>query len=201
MRCDQEQGAPMNSSLSTHPNLQGGISMLVQLDEKTWEVSDTDQLEKVLADLSDRAQAQGRMVTQLVIDDQPMTEQELVPPTLAKVVSTFGKISAKSERMDNILKNSQETAKKFGHQIRVDAQQLVEDFRRGKSGMRQLDQWFGQIADYLEWIQIQKSVSGESMTEPQDLSHWVNELMNARKSFDEVRVADMLEYEVIPRLP
>lgn len=175
--------------------------MLVQLDEKTWEVSDTDRLEEVLANLSDRAQAQGRLVTQLIVGDQPMTDRELVPLTLAKVASTFGKISAKSERMDNILQNSGETAKNFGHQIRVKAQQLVEDFRQGKGGMRPLDQWFGQIADYLEWTQIHQSVSGSSAMDPQNLSYWVNELMNARTNLDEVRVADILEYEVIPRLP
>ncbi len=175
--------------------------MLVQLDEKTWEVSDTDRLEEVLADLSDRAQAQGRLVTQLVVGDQPMTDRELVPPTLAKAVSTFGKIAAKSERMDSVLQNSEETARKFGHQIRMNAQQLVEDFRQGRSGMRQLDQWFGQMADYLEWTQIQQSMGRSLPKEPQDLPHWVNELMTARKNLDEVRVADMLEYEVIPRLP
>ena len=175
--------------------------MLVQLDEKTWEVSDTDRLEEVLADLSDRAQAQGRLVTQLMVGDQPMTDRELVPPTLAKVASTFGSISAKSERMDSILQNSDETAKKFGNQIRVEAQQLVQDFRQGKNGMRPMDQWFGQMADYLEWAQFQQSVSNAPSNEIQDLSYWVNELMNARKNLDEVRVADMLEYEVIPRLP
>ena len=175
--------------------------MLVQLDEKTWEVSDTDRLEEVLADLSDRAQAQGRLVTQLVVGDQPMTDRELVPQTLAKAASMFGRIAAKSERMDSILKNSGETAKKFGQQIRMNAQQLVEDLRQGRSGMRSLDQWFGQIADYLEWAHIQQSVGGSSPKEPQDLSHWVNELMNARTNMDDVRVADMLEYEIIPRLP
>lgn len=175
--------------------------MLVQLDEKTWEVSDTDRLEEVLADLSDRAQAQGRLVTQLVVGDQPMTDRELVPQTLAKAANMFGRIAAKSERMDSILQNSEETARKFGHQIRMIAQQLVEDFRQGRSGIRSLDQWFGQIADYLEWAHIQQSVGGSSPKEPQDLSHWVNELMNARKNMDDVRVADMLEYEIIPRLP
>jgi hypothetical protein len=57
------------------------------------------------------------------------------------------------------------------------------------------------MADYLEWIQIQQSVVGPQPTQSQDLSHWVNELMLARQNIDEVRVADMLEYEVIPRLP
>lgn len=175
--------------------------MLVQLDEETWEVSDTVRLEEVLANLSDRAQAQGRLVTQLLVGNQPMTDRELVPPTLARVASSFGRIEAKSERMDSILQHSAETAKKFGQQIRLQGQQLVEDFRQGKSVMRQLDQWFGQIADYLEWLKTQQPTSGSQPEALQDLSYWVNELMNARQNLDDVRVADVLEYEVIPRLP
>ncbi len=175
--------------------------MLVQLDEETWEVSDTDRLEEVLANLSDRAQAQGRLVTELTVGNQPMTDRELVPPTLSKVASSFGSIAAKSERMDSIVQHSGETGKKFGQLLRSRAQQLVEDFRQGRGVMRQLDQWFGQIADYLEWVEVQRSVSGLPSKEPQDLAYWVNELMNARKNLDDVRIADMLEYELIPRLP
>ncbi len=175
--------------------------MLVQLDEDTWEVSDTVRLEEVLANLSDRAEAQGRLVTQLTVDNQPMTDRELVPPTLARVASSFETITAKSEQMDSIIQHSGETGKKFGKQIRLCAQQLVEDFRHGRGVMRELDQWFGQMADYLEWAQIQQSIKGSQPNEQQDLSYWVNELMKARKNLDDVRVADMLEYELIPRLP
>jgi len=175
--------------------------MLVQLDEDTWEVSDTDRLEEVLANLSDRAHAQGRLVTELTVGNRPMTDRELVPPTLAKVASSFGSIAAKSEHIDSIVQQSGETAKKFGQQLRLQAQDAVENFRQGRGVMQQLDQWFGQIADYLEWAQIQQSVSGSQPKESQDLSYWVNELVNARKSFDQVRIADLLEYELIPRLP
>jgi len=175
--------------------------MLVQLDEETWEVSDTDRLEEVLANLSDRAQAQGRLVTELTVGNQPMTDRELVPPTLSKAASSFGSIAAKSERIDSIVQHSGETGKKFGQHLRSQVQQVVEDFRQGRGVMRQLDQWFGQIADYLEWVQIQQSVCGLPAKEPQDLAYWVNELLDARKNLDEVRIADMLEYEVIPRLP
>ena len=175
--------------------------MLVQLDEEKWEVSDSIRLEEVLANLSDRAEAQGRLVTQLVVGDQLMTDRELVPPTLEKVAGTFGSISAKSERIDSIITNSGDTAKKFGQQLREKAQGLVQGFRQGKNGMQPLDQWFGQIADYLEWVENQNSVSGGGSHEPQELASWVNELMNARKQLDDVRVTDLLEYEVIPRLP
>lgn len=175
--------------------------MLVQLDEETWEVSDRLPLEEVLANLSDRAEAQGRLVTELIVGNQHMTDRELVPLTLAKVASSFGTIAAKSERMNNILQHSEETGKKFGQQIRSDAQQLVEELRQGKSVMQKLDQWFGKMADYLEWAQIQRTVSGSQQQEAKGLSYWVNELMNARQTLDEVRMTDMLEYEVIPRLP
>ena len=175
--------------------------MLVQLDEETWEVSDTVRLEEVLANLSDRAEAQGRLVTKLIVDNQPMTDRELLPPTLARVASSFGMITAESEQMDSIIEHSGETGKKFGQQIRLCAQQLVEEFRHGRGVMRQLDQWFGQMADYLEWAQIQESIKGSQANEQKDLSYWVNELMNARQNLDDVRMADMLEYEVIPRLP
>ncbi|UCH91394.1 MAG: hypothetical protein JSU60_01360 [Nitrospirota bacterium] len=175
--------------------------MLVQLDEETWEVSDTVRLEEVLANLSDRAQAEGRLVTQLTVDNQPMTDRELVPLTLARVAGSFGAIAAKSEKLDSIIEHSGETAKQFGQQIGLCAKQLVEDFRHGRGVMRELDQWFGQMADYLEWSQIQQSIKESQSNDAQDLSYWVNELINARQSLDEVRMADMLEYEVIPRLP
>ena len=175
--------------------------MLVQLDEETWEVSDTDRLEEVLANLSDRAQAQGRLVTKLMVGDQAMTDRELVPPTLARVVSSFGMIMAQSERMDSIVQHSKETGKKFGRQLRSQAQKIVGDFRQGRGVMQQLDQCFGQMADYLEWSQIQQSGSETQPRESHDLSYWVNELLNARQNLDEVRVADVLEYEVITRLP
>ena len=175
--------------------------MQVQLDEEKWEVSDTVQLEEVLANLSDRAEAQGRLVTKLYVGNRPMTDRELVPLTLSQVASTFGTISAKSERMENLVQRSGEVGKQFGQQLRADAKKVLEEFRQGRGGLRHLDQWFGQVADYLEWIHIQQSVVGSQPTQSQNLSHWVNELMLARQNIDEVRMADMLEYEVIPRLP
>ena len=64
--------------------------MQVQLDEEIWEVSDSVRLEEVLANLSDRAQAKGCLVTELVVGNQKMTDRELVPPTLGQVASSFG---------------------------------------------------------------------------------------------------------------
>ncbi len=175
--------------------------MLVQLDKDTWEVDDMVRLDEVLADISDRAQAQGRLVTQLIVGNRPMTDRELVPVALAKAASSFGSIEAKSERMDSIIQHSEETAKQFGQQIRIDAEQLVAEFRQGTGVLRALDQWFGKIADYLEWMQVQQAVAASSENRAANLSVWVSELMNARQAIDHVQIADVLEYEVIPLLP
>ncbi len=180
--------------------IQGGLCMHVQLDEEIWEVGDRVQLGEVLANLSDRAQAKGCLVTELIVGNRKMTDRELVPPTLAQVASSFGSIAAVSKHVETIVQYSEKTGKQFGEQLRVQGQKFVDTFRQGHGNFHQLDQWFGQIADYLEWLQIHESVGLKKPETTQDLLFWVNELLNAREIEDEVRIADMLEYEVIPRL-
>jgi hypothetical protein len=174
--------------------------MQVQLDEEIWEVNDRVQLGEVLANLSDRAQAKGCLVTELMVGNRTMTDRELIPPTLAQMASSFGSIAAVSKSVEAIVQHSEETGGKFAQQLCFQAQKFVDDFRQGRGVLRQLDKWFGQMADYLEWLQIHKSVGSRKNEFAQDLSCWVNELINARQIEDEVRIADMLEYEVLPRL-
>jgi len=176
--------------------------MQVQLDEDIWEMNDSLRLEEVLADVSDRAQAKGRLVTELKVGHQRMTDRELIPPTLAQLAGSFGSITAKSEQIESIVQNSEETAKKFEQQLMQQAQDFVNEFRRGQGVLQKLDQWFGQMADYLEWGQIHQAVGpmNPQQTGQQGLVRWIDELMTARKQGDEVRVADLLEYEILPRL-
>ena len=174
--------------------------MQVRLDEDIWEVNDSIQLGAILANLSDRAQAKGCLVTELKVGNREMTDRELIPPTLAQVASSFGSIAAISKSLESIVQYSEETGEKFGQQLCLQGQKFVDDFREGNGKFRHLDQWFGQMADYLEWLQIHESVGLEKPAVVPDLSFWVNELTNAREIEDEVRVADMLEYEVLPRL-
>ncbi|HNP27562.1 MAG TPA: hypothetical protein PKK23_00865 [Nitrospirales bacterium] len=174
--------------------------MHVKLDEDIWEVSDGVQLGEVLAEVSDRAQAKGCLVTKLLVGNRTMTDRELVPPTLSKMVGSFGSVSAVSKRLETIVEFSHTTGKNFGRQVHLQGQDFVKTFRQGKGNFRQLDQWFGQVADYLEWLQIQESVGLKKSEVLQDLSRWVKELMKAREMEDVVRIADMLEYEVLPRL-
>jgi len=62
-----------------------------------------------------------------------------------------------------------------------------------------LDRWFGQLADYMEFLQAaeQGSQAGGDL---QALSSWIQELLDARSMQDPVRLADILEFEVLPRL-
>lgn len=174
--------------------------MQVQLDEEVWEISDELQLEKVLADLSDRAQAKGRLVTQLIVGEREMTDRDLIPVTLSQAAGTFGNIAAKSECVENILHNSRLTARNFGEQLHREALNMVKAFRAGQGNLRILDQWFGQMADYLEWSENHQAI-GSSGEEKVSLSHWIAELIEARQTGDHVRMADLLEYEIIPHLP
>jgi hypothetical protein len=178
----------------------GGLCMQVQLDEDIWEVNDGVQLGEILANVSDRAQAKGCLVTELMFGDRKMTDRELIPPILDQLASSFGSIAAVSERLETIVQHSEETGRKYGQQLHLQAQRFVHELRQGHGIFRQLDQWFGQMADYLEWLQLQESVSPKKSEAAQDLSSWLRELINARENEDEVRTADMLEYEVIPRL-
>jgi hypothetical protein len=175
--------------------------MQVQLDEEIWEVNDRVQLGEVLAGVSDRAQAKGCLVTELTVGQRKMTDRELVSPTLSQPVSAFGSIVAVSMRVETVVQYSEDTGKNFGYQLRHQAQVLVDTFRNGHGNLRQLDEWFGQMADYLEWLHIHESMNSRKFQRAQDLSCWIKELLHARKHHDEIRMADMLEYEVIPRLP
>lgn len=174
--------------------------MQVQLDEDIWEMNDAIRLGEVLAMVSDLAQAKGCLVTELRVDTHTMTDRELVPPILTQMASSFGSIAAVSTCVEDIVQHSEETGAKFGQQLAMQGDTLVENFRQGRGGLRQLDQWFGRMADYLEWLHIHGSVRYPKPTSKQDLSSWINELMQARAWEDEVRIADILEYEVIPRL-
>ena len=173
--------------------------MRVQLDHDTWEMDDMAKLEEVLADLSDRAKAKGCLVTQLTGAHRRMTDRELVPQTLAQPAKLFDPIQALSERMEMLIQQSEETAKKFVKYINEGAQQLVEEFRMGRPSFQSLDRWFGQMADYVEWEHIHDQ-AGLTGLPASHLKGWVEELMNARKTQDRVRIADILEYEIIPLL-
>ena len=55
------------------------------------------------------------------------------------------------------------------------------------------------MADYVEWGHLHAK-TGLSGIHSSSLKGWVEELMSARKNQDQVRIGDILEYEIIPLL-
>ena len=51
--------------------------MHITLDEEQWQVSDESSLMEILATISDRAQAQHRMVTSLTIGGKAISDRDL----------------------------------------------------------------------------------------------------------------------------
>jgi hypothetical protein len=101
--------------------------------------------------------------------------------------------------MEHVVQQSEDTARKFVQHIHRAGVGLVEHMRAGRSVLPSVDQWFGQMADYLEWAHIYREV-GKQPIAVSGLQAWVEELLKARDARDQVRMADILEYEILPVL-
>ena len=62
-----------------------------------------------------------------------------------------------------------------------------------------LDGWLGRLADYVEAAEQDRRRT--SMEESNSLVPWIAELLETRARKDHVRMVDLLEYELLPRLP
>ena len=174
--------------------------MHVQLDEELWEMSDSVRLEEVLARISDTAHAKGRLVTDLKVGNQSFTDRDLLPGVLSQPAGTFAKVVATSQAVQTIVNNGAQSAKELGASLKSDGEQLVQAIRRGETQLRSIDEWFGRLADYVEWAEIARSLHA-SQAPVDSLARWLQETLEARDGGDMVRLADALEFEVIPRLP
>ena len=76
---------------------------------------------------------------------------------------------------------------------------IASAFRAGRSHVGALDLWLGKLADYLELMEGGR-ISRCDSEEERPLSAWVRELLMARDVRDIVLMADLLEYEILPRL-
>lgn len=174
--------------------------MQVQLDEETWEMADTVKLEEVIARLSDKAHERGCLVTNLKVGQRLFTDRDLVPSTLSQEAGKLGNVIATSEPLRSIVESGSKSAQEFGAELKEDAKNLVRVFRRGEKRLRQLDDWFGRLADYVEWGELARTV-GTSQAESDSIVNWLQEIIGARERGDIVELADLLEFEILPRLP
>jgi len=174
--------------------------MQVQLDEEVWEMADTVKLEEVIARVSDTAHARGCLVTNLQVGSRSFTDRDLVPSILSQVAAPLGNVVATSQPLQSIVEGGISSAQEYGVGLRADGEQLVQAFRRGEKRLRQLDDWFGRLADYVEWVELARAV-GTSEGQPESMVMWLQEVLVVREREDMVGLADLLEFEIVPRLP
>lgn len=174
--------------------------MQVTLDDEEWTVNDDISLMEILAQVSDRAHARQRLVTSLQVGEQRLTDRDLTRSLLSKVGAEIGGVRASTKSMEQVIDGADETIQRYAAVLKADGTILVTEFRAGQTPGGTLDAWLGRLADYLECLEAQltHSTHGHSV---QPVAPWVAGLLDARCREDWVGLADLLEYEILTRLP
>jgi hypothetical protein len=173
--------------------------MHITLDQDHWEVGAPLTMEDVLTEVSERAHARARIVTTLQLDHRTITDRDLDSAFLAEPAMRFQRLTALSQPMPELMRAAEGSIRKFTETLRADGTALISKLRFGPSPLSPLDAWMGRLADYLEFVD-QASVAMRAGTGASALAPWVQQLLEARAAQDMVRLADLLEYEILPRL-
>ena len=170
--------------------------MHVMLDQDQWEVANGLSLGDVLADISDKAHTRSRLITSLTVDQRTITDRDLDPAFLGESIARFTQLKAISQTMDEVMHGATSAIQQYAALLRNEAQELASQIRMGDERLTSLDAWLGKLADYLELVE-----SNPAKADPdQAMTPWVRALLEARAQRDLIRVADLLEYELAPRL-
>ena len=173
--------------------------MRITLDQDQWDVGDDQLVSEVLAEVSDRAHARRRLITSLRLGGRSITDRDIQPLLLNRLLKEVGPIEACSQNIPEILTNAAPAITRFASTLKAEAQRFLTPLRIGGTIPSALDQWFGQLADYVELLQAAGQDS-PARGDLQAVSSWVQELLEARTIQDPVRMADILEFEVLPHL-
>lgn len=170
--------------------------MHVTLDQEQWDVVTQSTLGDVLADITEKAHARARLITALTIDQRTITDRDLDAAFLGEPAAKYRQLRASSRSMHDVMQGAEETLRRYAMLLRDEARRLGTQFRLGAESFAALDAWLGQLADYIEFVESSPAASAGS----RELPVWVQELLRARAAQDLVRLADVLEYELAPRL-
>jgi hypothetical protein len=173
--------------------------MRITLDQDQWDVSADQSVSEVLTEVSDRAHARQRLVTSLKLGGRQITDRDLQPILLDKRIEEVGPIDACSQNIPEIMTNAAPAIAKFAATLKAEAQGFLTPLRLTGIIPSALDRWFGQLADYVELLQAIEPGSQARGGLPA-LSSWIQELLDARSIQDPVRMADILEFEILPQL-
>ena len=173
--------------------------MRITLDQEQWDVSDDELVNDVLAQVSDRANVRHRLITSLKIGGHPITDRDLQPLLLSRLLREVGPIEASSQNIPEIMTDAAPAITRFASTLRAEAQGFITTLRMSGIIPSALDQWFGQLADYVEFLEAAEQ-GRPSRGDLQPVSLWIQELLEARSIQDPVRMADILEFEALPYL-
>jgi hypothetical protein len=172
--------------------------MRVKLDQEEWEPLEQATLGEVLAEISDRAHARSRLVTALRLDHREITDRDIDASLMMEPASRYGHLAAVTQSVEDIEHDAWIAAGRYAKLLQEKGLALLEAWRAGTPRDRAMNEWLGELADYLEFMEgrRQRAVSEH----PTSLGFWVQELLAAREREDLVSTADLLEYEILPRL-
>ena len=173
--------------------------MDITLDEERWQLPDDTSLMEALAQVNDKAERKGCLVTSLSVAGKKITDRDLDPGFLAQTGSQVATIEALSQSLRAIMADAAGTVRLFSSHLKRDGETLIGPLRAGRGGFAALDAWLGRLADYAEMAEAGR-VQGVADTTTTNALHWMKELVDARHASDPVRLADILEYELLPSL-
>ncbi len=153
-----------------------------------------------MTELSDRAAAQHRLITQLTIGDRIITDREIRPELLAEPVGRAGMVRAISQPIEDLVRRSVAAATQYAAWLAEEGARISHQLRVGATALQPLDRWLGCLADYVEWT---LTVHPYGLVPAQEIAHWttwMTAVLEARTAGDLVRIADQLDYEILPQL-
>lgn len=173
--------------------------MHITLDGEQWQLPDDTSLMNALAFLSDKAHAQHRIVTSLTVGGRAISDRDLDPAFLNQRGPEVGEVAGRSQSLHAIITDAKQAIDRFAAQLRADGLGLLGPLRSGTGQVGTIDAWLGRLADYTEMLDAGQTqgVAGLSSAK---LLPWIQELLGARTFADPIRVADLMEYELLPLL-
>ena len=173
--------------------------MHITLDGEQWQIPDDTSLMNALAFLSDKAHAQHRIVTSLTIGGKAISDRDLDPAFLNQRGQDVGEVSGRSQSLHAIITDAKQAIDRFAAQLRADGFGLLGPLRSGTGQVGTIGAWLGRLADQTEKLEAGRLQVGAGLSSA-PLLPWIQELLGARTFADPIRVADLLEYELLPLL-
>lgn len=173
--------------------------MQIVLNDEQWELSDDATLFEALAQVSDRAKARQHQVVTLEVGGRAVTDRDLQPEYLSQTGRLAGVVRATSQPVAEIAAATRRIVEAYGRQLKHEGAAVAAALRRGEGAVVGLDGWLGRLADYVEAVEQDRGYAPTE--EPDSLVPWIVELLEARSRKDAVRMEDLLQYELLVRLP